>query len=130
MPETENRLSFEVNMKDEHPGHGYAATADVKVGGILTIRNVKVKAGDYGELLVVMPRTRMPHTGELKDSILFDSKETREKFDAAVTVAYDQLLNQYAGFEPEEEAEGCDTDEDMDEDMDEEDAPDMGMEMQ
>lgn len=44
------------------------ANADVNVAGIMTIRNVKIKQDDYG-LTVTMPRTKMPHTEQYKDSV-------------------------------------------------------------
>lgn len=41
------------------PEQGILATAEVRIGGICTIWNVKVKENDYG-IEVVMPRTKMP----------------------------------------------------------------------
>lgn len=77
------------------------ATADVTLGDVCTIRNVKIKEDDYG-LKVVMPRTRMPDTGRFKDACVFHSAELREQFDAAVKDAYRQTL------EPAQEQGGMD----------------------
>ena len=57
----EQQVPFEVTITELNPERGVIANADVKVAGIMTIRNVKIKQDDYG-LTVTMPRTKMPHT--------------------------------------------------------------------
>lgn len=52
---------FEVSIMEHEPERGVLASADVRVAGLMTIRNVKVKQDDYG-ITVTMPRTKMPHT--------------------------------------------------------------------
>ena len=104
---TENMdLTFEVTIVEHEPERGLLATADVKVGDMMTIRNVKIKQDDYG-FTVTMPRTKMPHTEQYKDSVYFADKSMKQQFDQAVEKAYQEsvltpVLNQ---DEPEAEME-------------------------
>ena len=94
-------LPMSVRLHTGAPVEDMVATADVTLGGICTIRNVKIKEDDYG-LKVVMPRTKMPDTGRFKDACYFHTAELREQFDAAVKEAYRQTL------EPAQEQGGMD----------------------
>lgn len=84
-------LSLRVQIHSGHPTDDIAATADVEINGICTIRNVKVKNDDYG-LEVVMPRTKMPDTGRFRDACVFPRREMRSQFDMAVLSAYQQEM--------------------------------------
>lgn len=83
--------ALEVRIHEQYFQDDIRATADVKIGDICTIRNVKVKEGDYG-LEVVMPRTKLPETGRFKDACYFDSLEAKAQFDTAVMSAYQQVM--------------------------------------
>lgn len=102
-----NQLLLTVRIKDGDPAEDIIATADVDLGNICTIRNVKVKSDDYG-LKVVMPRTKLPDTGRFKDACYFHSREVREQFDSAVLRAYEQTqaLNQESGQTESQEQGG------------------------
>lgn len=89
--EPQSTLPMMVQLRGGVPAEDIVATADVTLGGICTIRNVKIKQDDYG-VKVVMPRTKMPDTGRFKDACYFHSSELREQFDAAVKNAYQQTL--------------------------------------
>lgn len=89
--EAQSGLVMTVQLHTGAPVEDVVATADVTLGGVCTIRNVKIKEDDYG-LKVVMPRTKMPDTGRFKDACFFHSPELREQFDAAVKEAYQQTL--------------------------------------
>lgn len=97
------QLKMEAFIKEQNPERGVLATADVKIGDIMTIRNVKIKEDDYG-LTVTMPRTKMPHTDEYKDSVFFTDKSLKEQFDQIVQKAYqDSIISQVLDVdEPEE----------------------------
>lgn len=82
---------LEVRIHEQYFQDDILATADVRIGDICTIRNVKVKDGDYGPE-VVMPRTKLPETGRFKDACYFDSLEAKTQFDAAVMKAYQQVM--------------------------------------
>lgn len=71
----------------------------------MTIRNVKIKQADYG-LTVSMPRTKMPHTEQYKDSVYFADKSMKQ-FDMAVETAYQEsvLAPVLGQDEPEESME-------------------------
>lgn len=84
-------LPMTVQLHTGAPVEDVVATADVALGDICTIRNVKIKEDDYG-LKVVMPRTKMPDTGRFKDACYFHTPELRAQFDAAVKEAYQQTL--------------------------------------
>lgn len=99
--ELQSGLPMTVQIHSDAPVEDVVATADVTLGDVCTIRNVKIKEDDYG-LKVVMPRTRMPDTGRFKDACYFHSAELREQFDAAVKDAYRQTL------EPAQEQGGMD----------------------
>ena len=99
---------LEVRIQDD-----ILATADVRIGDICTIRNVKVREGDYGPE-VVMPRTKLPETGRFKDACYFDSLEAKTQFDAAVMKAYQQVMEPITNA-PDHESRYEDMDE---EDMD------------
>lgn len=90
-----NQLQLTVRIKDGIPGEDIVATADVELGNICTIRNVKLKQDDYG-LKVVMPKTKMPQTNRFKDACYFHSPEVRAQFDNTVLLAYQQTLRQEA----------------------------------
>lgn len=83
--------ALEIRIHEQYSQDDIRATAEVKIGDLCTIRNVKVKEGDYG-LEVVMPRTKMPESGRFKDSCYFDSIEAREQFDSAVLNAFQQVM--------------------------------------
>ncbi len=111
------QLKMEALIKEQNPERGVLATADVKIGDIMTIRNVKIKEDDYG-LTVTMPRTKMPHTDEYKDSVFFTDKSLKEQFDQIVQKAYqDSILSQVLDVDEPEEG------------MEQEDAPGMSMGM-
>lgn len=82
---------LEVRIHEQYFQDDILATADVRIGDICTIRNVKVREGDYGPE-VVMPRTKLPETGRFKDACYFDSQEAKTQFDAAVMKAYQQVM--------------------------------------
>lgn len=67
------------------------ATATVKVGDLLSIRNVKIKEDDYG-YQVVMPRIKPYGSEEYKDAIYFADRELKEKFDQTVVSAYEAYI--------------------------------------
>lgn len=111
------QLKMEAFIKEQNPERGVLATADVKIGDIMTIRNVKIKEDDYG-LTVTMPRTKMPHTDEYKDSVFFTDKGLKEQFDQIVQKAYqDSILSQVLDVDEPEDG------------MEQEDAPGMSMGM-
>ena len=111
------QLKMEAFIKEQNPERGVLATADVKIGDIMTIRNVKIKEDDYG-LTVTMPRTKMPHTDEYKDSVFFTDKSLKEQFDQIVQKAYqDSILSQVLDVDEPEDG------------MEQEDAPGMSMGM-
>ena len=111
------QLKMEAFIKEQNPERGVLATADVKIGDIMTIRNVKIKEDDYG-LTVTMPRTKLPHTDEYKDSVFFTDKSLKEQFDQIVQKAYqDSILSQVLDVDEPEEG------------MEQEDAPGMSMGM-
>lgn len=89
--EPQSALPMTVQLRGGVPAEDIVATADVTLGGICTIRNVKIKQDDYG-VKVVMPRTKMPDTGRFKDACYFHTPELRDQFDAAVKEAYQQTL--------------------------------------
>lgn len=103
---------MEAVIKEFNPERGILATADVKVGDIMIIRNVKIKEDDYG-LTVTMPRTKMSRTEQYKDSVFFADKGLKERFDQTVQKAYqDRILSPALnddgpeeGMEPEQEEE-------------------------
>ena len=113
----EQQVPFEVTITEHNPERGVLANADVKVAGILTIRNVKIKEDDYG-ITVTMPRTKMPHTDQYKDSVYFADKSMKQLFDQTVENAYQQSM--LAPVLDQEE---------MEEDMDPEEESGMSMEM-
>ena len=111
------QLKMEAFIKEQNPERGVLATADVKIGDIMTIRNVKIKEDDYG-LTVTMPRTKMPHTDEYKDSVFFTDKSLKEQFDQIVQKAYqDSILSQVLDVDEPEDG------------MEQEHAPGMSMGM-
>lgn len=105
------QLAMEAVIVEHNPERGVLASADVKVGDIMTVRNVRIREDDYG-LTVSMPRTKMPHTDQYKDSVFFSDKSLKEQFDQIVQKAYQDsilspVLNDNApeeDMEPEEEA--------------------------
>ena len=99
------------------------ASADVKIGGFMTIRNVRIKEDDYG-LTVSMPRTKMPQTDQYKDSVYFADRSMKEQFDQIILNAYqNSILSPVLNDDmPEEEIE-------QGECMDQEEAPGMSMVM-
>jgi DNA-binding cell septation regulator SpoVG len=104
---------LEVRIHEQYFQDDILATADVRIGDICTIRNVKVREGDYGPE-VVMPRTKLPETGRFKDACYFDSLEAKTQFDAAVMKAYQQVMEPITNA-PDHESRYEDMDE---EDMD------------
>lgn len=100
-----NETTFQVTITEHEPEKGILACADVKVGDLLVVRNVKIKQDDYG-YVITMPRTKMPYTDQYKDSVFFTDKAMKEKFDQAVGKAYEEyLLENGLAEEPEEEPE-------------------------
>ena len=87
----EQLVPFKVTITEHNPERGVLANADVNVAGIMTIRNVKIKQDDYG-LTVTMPRTKMPHTEQYKDSVYFADKSMKQQFDMAVETAYQESV--------------------------------------
>ena len=87
----EQQVPFQVTITEHNPERGVLANADVKVAGMMTIRNVKIKQDDYG-LTVTMPRTKMPHTEQYKDSVYFADKSMKQQFDQAVETAYQESV--------------------------------------
>lgn len=69
------QLAMEAVIVEHNPERGVLASADVKVGDIMTVRNVRIREDDYG-LTVSMPRTKMPHTDQYKDSVFFFRQES------------------------------------------------------
>lgn len=122
---------FQSVITNLHPESGILATAEVKVGNICTIRNVKVKENDYGKE-VVMPRTKMPYNAGYKDACFFESREVREQFDQSVLQAYELQMHQgyVVGSEYEIELEqdemDLEMDQGLDQGLDEGDGPEMG----
>lgn len=87
------QLAMEAVIVEHNPERGVLASADVKVGDIMTVRNVRIREDDYG-LTVSMPRTKMPHTDQYKDSVFFSDKSLKEQFDQIVQKAYqDSILS-------------------------------------
>ena len=85
-------IAFEVTIKEHHPERGVLANADVKVAGILTIRNVKIKKDDYDNT-VVMPRIKGLHSDQYQDCVYFTDKSLKEQFDQSVRNAYQQCIH-------------------------------------
>lgn len=54
-------LTMCVTIKEGDPERDTLATADVDIDGICTLRNVRIKNGDYGPR-VTLPMTQMPVT--------------------------------------------------------------------
>ena len=117
----DHQPSFTAIIKGRSYESGVFATADVKVGDLLTIRNVKIKQDDYG-LTVTMPRTKMSGDDGYKDSVYFADKGMKEKFDQAVV----QACHEY--FRMGEEAVHTAQEEQGEDDgMEEESVMNMGM---
>ena len=101
----EQQVPFEAIITEHNPERGVLANADVKVAGVMTIRNVKIKEDDYG-ITVTMPRTKMPHTDQYKDSVYFADKSLKQLFDQTVENAYQQSIQTVQEQEePEEDME-------------------------
>ena len=107
------QVPFEVTIKEHHPERGVLANADVKVAGILTIRNVKIKKDDYDNT-VVMPRIRCPHSEQYQDSVYFTDKSLKEQFDQSVRDAYKHSILM---VQEQEEPEAMEQDEESGMDM-------------
>ena len=105
------------------PERGVLASADVKIGGFMTIRNVRIKEDDYG-LTVSMPRTKMPQTDQYKDSVFFADRSMKEQFDQIILNAYqDSVLSPVLNDDmPEEDIE-------QGESIEQDEAPGMSMVM-
>ena len=117
------QLQMEAVIMQHNPERGVLASSDVKIGGFMTIRNVRIKEDDYG-LTVSMPRTKMPQTDQYKDSVYFADRSMKEQFDQIILNAYQNsilspVLNDAM---PEEDIE-------QGECMDQEEAPGMSMVM-
>lgn len=117
------QLQMEAVIMQHNPERGVIASADVKIGGFMTIRNVRIKEDDYG-LTVSMPRTKMPQTDQYKDSVYFADRSMKEQFDQIILNAYqNSILSPVLNDDmPEEEIE-------QGECMDQEEAPGMSMVM-
>lgn len=85
-------LTMRVTIKEGDPERDILATADVDIDGICTLRNVRIKNGDYGPR-VTLPMTQMPVTGRWRDVAYFPSQEIRVQFDNVVMGAYRQALD-------------------------------------
>lgn len=118
-----DQLQMEAVIMQHNPERGVLASADVKIGGFMTIRNVRIKEDDYG-LTVSMPRTKMPQTDQYKDSVFFADRSIKEQFDQIILNAYqDSVLSPVLNDDmPEEDIE-------QGECMDQEEAPGMSMVM-
>lgn len=137
MPETTNQnnaqettvagsmeqLQMEAVIMQHNPERGVLASADVKIGGFMTIRNVRIKEDDYG-LTVSMPRTKMPQTDQYKDSVFFADRSMKEQFDQIILNAYqDSVLSPVLNDDmPEEDIE-------QGESIEQDEAPGMSMVM-
>jgi stage V sporulation protein G len=117
------QLQMEAVIMQHNPERGVLASADVKIGGFMTIRNVRIKEDDYG-LTVSMPRTKMPQTDQYKDSVYFADRSMKEQFDQIILNAYqNSILSPVLNDDmPEEEIEQREC-------MDQEEAPGMSMVM-
>lgn len=117
------QLQMEAVIMQHNAERGVLASADVKIGGFMTIRNVRIKEDDYG-LTVSMPRTKMPQTDQYKDSVYFADRSMKEQFDQIILNAYqNSILSPVLNDDmPEEEIE-------QGECMDQEEAPGMSMVM-
>lgn len=117
------QLQMEAVIMQHNPERGVLASANVKIGGFMTIRNVRIKEDDYG-LTVSMPRTKMPQTDQYKDSVYFADRSMKEQFDQIILNAYqNSILSPVLNDDmPEEEIE-------QGECMDQEEAPGMSMVM-
>ena len=71
----EQHVPFKVTITEHNPERGVLANADVNVAGIMT-----------------MPRTKMPHTEQYKDSVYFADKSMKQQFDMAVETAYQESV--------------------------------------
>ena len=67
----EQQVPFEVTITEHNPERGVLANADVNV---------------------TMPRTKMPHTEQYKDSVYFADKSMKQQFDMAVETAYQESV--------------------------------------
>lgn len=137
MPETTNQnnaqettvagsmeqLQMEAVIMLHNPERGVLASADVKIRGFMTIRNVRIKEDDYG-LTVSMPRTKMPQTDQYKDSVFFADRSMKEQFDQIILNAYqDSVLSPVLNDDmPEEDIE-------QGESIEQDEAPGMSMVM-
>ena len=117
------QIQMEAVIMQHNPERGVLASADVKIGGFMTIRNVRIKEDDYG-LTVSMPRTKMPQTDQYKDSVYFADRSMKEQFDQIILNAYqNSILSPVLNDDmPEEDIE-------QGECMDQEEAPGMSMVM-
>lgn len=137
MPETTNQnitqedtagssmgqLQMEAVIMQHNPERGVLASADVKIGGFMTIRNVRIKEDDYG-LTVSMPRTKMPQTDQYRDSVFFADRSMKEQFDQVILNAYqNSVLMPVLNDDMPEEAAG------LEENMDQEEGSGMSMGM-
>lgn len=82
-----------------HPHILAAATVDIN--GAFAIRNVKVINGEKGPF-VSMPQFK-DGNGDYRDICFPCTKESRQKFNAAVLAAYEQKLEQSQQDAPEEQ---------------------------
>lgn len=117
------QLQMEAVIMQHKPERGVLASADVKIGGFMTIRNVRIKEDDYG-LTVSMPRTKMPQTDQYKDSVFFADRSMKEQFDQIILNAYqDSVLSPVLNDDmPEEDIE-------QGESIEQDEAPGMSMVM-
>ncbi len=117
------QLQMEAIIMQHNPERGVLACADVKIGGFMTIRNVRIREDDYG-LTVSMPRTKMPQTDQYKDSVFFADRSMKEQFDQVILDAYqNSVLSPVLNDDmPEEGA-------DLEENMDQEEGSGMSMGM-
>lgn len=84
---------FQAEIKQINPESDILAIADVRIGNLLTVLNVKIKEDDYG-YSVTMPKTSMKDTGRYKDAVYFADRAMKEKFDETVTKAYQDFIHE------------------------------------
>lgn len=84
---------FQAEIKQINPESDILAIADVRIGNLLTVRNVKIKEDDYG-YSVTMPKTSMKDTRRYRDAVYFADRAMKEKFDETVTRAYQDFIHE------------------------------------
>ena len=83
-----------VHLLKDKRGENYVDTAvkiliAVVIGALLLAGLYALFGDDYG-LTVTMPRTKVPHAEQYKDSVYFADKSMKQQFDQAVEKAYQE----------------------------------------